>query len=189
MLKRTVIGLVAVSSALIGGFVVPNAMADDVAPAAVTISYDDSLAPEYTNEITQAIQIWNDSVNNVEIVKAPAGQQAEVTFESFDGWPQAELGPIFPGSHGNIWMGKQAIDEGYNVIRIASHEFGHSLGLPDVKPGPCESLMSGSTGGVDCTNAVPNAEEIAEVEANYANGGADAPKKTQHRVIIGWQDD
>ena len=28
MLKRTVIGLVAVSSALVGGFVVPNAMAD-----------------------------------------------------------------------------------------------------------------------------------------------------------------
>jgi snapalysin len=182
MLKRTVIGLVAVTSALVGGFVVPNAMADDVAPAAITITYDDSQAPEYTNQITQAIQIWNDSVNNVEITKAEPGQQAEVTFQSFDGWPQAELGPIMPGGHGNIWMGKQAVDEGYDVIRIASHEFGHSLGLPDVKPGPCESLMSGSTGGVDCTNATPNAEEIAEVEQNYSGAVTSTPAKK--KIVI-----
>jgi snapalysin len=182
MLKRTVIGLVAVTFALVGGFVVPNAMADDVAPAAVTITYDDSLAPEYTTQITQAIQIWNDSVNNVEIAKVQPGGQAEVTFESFDGWPQAELGPIFPGGHGTIWMGKQAVDEGYDVIRIAAHEFGHSLGLPDVKPGPCESLMSGSTGGVDCTNATPNAEEIAQVEENYS--GAATPQTTKKKVVV-----
>jgi snapalysin len=195
MLKRTVIGLFAATAVLVGGAVVPSAIADngeqtgrDVHAAAVTITYDDSAAPEYTDAITQAIQIWNDSVNNVEITKAQPGQQAEVSFESFDGWPQAELGPIMPGGHGTIWMGKQAVDEGYNVIRIAAHEFGHSLGLPDVKPGPCESLMSGSTGGVDCTNAQPNAEEIAEVEANYANGGANAPATQEHRVVIGWLD-
>jgi snapalysin len=187
MLKRTVIGLLAVTSALVGGFVVPNAMADDVAPAAVTITYDDSAAPEYADAITQAIQIWNDSVNNVEIAHVQPGQQAEVSFESFDGWPQAELGPIMPGGHGTVWMGKEAVDEGYNVIRIAAHEFGHSLGLPDVKPGPCESLMSGSTGGVDCTNATPNADEIAQVEQNYAS--ATAPTKSQQKVIIGWLDD
>jgi snapalysin len=182
MLKRTVIGLVAVTSALVGGFVVPNAMADDVAAAAVTITYDDSQAPEYTDAITQAIQIWNDSVNNVEITKVAPGGQAEVSFESFDGWPQAELGPIMPGGHGTIWMGKEAVDQGYNVIRIAAHEFGHSLGLPDVKPGPCESLMSGSTGGVDCTIAQPNAEEIAEVEQNYS-GGAKATPASKKIVI------
>ena len=182
MLKRTVIALFAVATALVGGFVVPSAMADDVAPAAVAISYDDSQAPEYVDAITQAIQIWNDSVNNVEITHVQPGQQAEVTFQSFDGWPQAELGPVMPGGHGNVWMGKEAVDQGYNVIRIAAHEFGHSLGLDDVKPGPCSSLMSGSTGGVDCTNAQPNADEIAQVEQNYS--GATTPARTQHKVMV-----
>jgi len=195
MLKRTVIGLFAATAVLVGGAVVPSAIADngeqtgrDVHAAAVTITYDDSAAPEYTDAITQAIQIWNDSVNNVEITKAQPGQQAEVSFESFDGWPQAELGPIMPGGHGTIWYGKEAVDEGYNLVRIAAHEVGHSLGLADVKPGPCESLMSGSTGGVDCANAQPNAEEIAEVEANYASGGAAATNTQQHHVVIGWMD-
>lgn len=37
--------------------------------------------------------------------------------------------------------------------------------------------MSGSTGGVDCQNVQPNAEEIAEVEANYASGFVPAQRK------------
>ncbi len=81
------------------------------------------------------------------------GQRPDITFEAFDGWPQATLGPVFPGGSGTVWYGREAVDEGYDQVRIAAHELGHNLGLPDMKPGPCSSLMSGSTGGVDCTNA------------------------------------
>jgi snapalysin len=54
------------------------------------------------------------------------------------------------------------------VVRIASHEFGHILGLPDVKPGPCSSLMSGSSAGVSCTNPYPNSTERSRVQSLYA---------------------
>lgn len=186
MIKRTVIGLFAVATALVGGFVVPSATAD-VTAAAFTITYDDSRAGEFVDVVAQGVAIWNDAVENVEIVHAEPGQHADITIVAFDGWPQATLGPVFPGGRAMVWYGRQAVDDGYDQVRIASHELGHSLGLPDVKPGPCSSLMSGSTGGVDCTNAQPNAEEIAEVEENYS--GSRAPKPVQHKVIIGWLDD
>jgi snapalysin len=67
-------------------------------------------------------------------------------------------------------MGRQAVNQGYNVVRIAAHEFGHILGLPDRKPGPCSSLMSGSSAGVACTNPIPNSTEISGVQNNYRNG-------------------
>ncbi len=86
-----------------------------------------------------------------------------------DGWPQANLGPVGPTGTVTVWMGRQAVQQGYSVVRIAAHELGHSLGLPDVKPGPCSSLMSGSTGGVSCANTKPNAAEAARVQRNYAS--------------------
>ncbi|MFO7193288.1 MULTISPECIES: snapalysin family zinc-dependent metalloprotease [Thermocrispum] len=137
--------------------------------APITITYDASRAPEYYDAITRAIAIWNEHLENVQIDEADPGDDAEVTFVADPGWPRAELGPAMPGEHLTVWMGKEAVDQGHHVVRIAAHEFGHSLGLPDMKPGPCSSLMSGSTAGVDCTNAVPNAEEIALVEENYAS--------------------
>lgn len=185
MFKRTVTSLVAILALALGllvGVSAPMASAD-IEVAAVTLTYDDSQAPEYADAIAAGIAVWNESVENVQAAKVAPGEQADVQFISDPGWPRATLGPFFPGDSGaTVWMGKEAVDEGYDVIRIAAHEFGHILGLPDMKPGPCESLMSGSTAGVDCTNPNPNAEEKAGVEQNYAQLAAQ--RKPSGKVLV-----
>ncbi|NGN68121.1 snapalysin family zinc-dependent metalloprotease [Streptomyces sp. A7024] len=143
------------------------------APAAQTVlHYDDSQAAEFKDAVAAGVKVWNDNLENVQLEKAASGEQAEIQIIADDGWPRAELGPVRPGGSATVWFGRQAVTEGYDTTRIAAHELGHSLGLPDMKPGPCSSLMSGSTAGVDCTNPQPNAEERAEVEANYGSGMA-----------------
>ena len=176
MFRRTALG---VAVALLGlvGVAAPQASAE-VSTAAVVLTYDDSQAAEFVDAVAAGAEAWNTHVTNVRIEKAEPGTRADITVIANDGWPQATLGPFFPGDGGGtVWYGRQAVNEGYNEVRIASHEFGHVLGLPDTKPGPCESLMSGSTGGVDCDNVNPNAEEVAAVEANYAGGRISAPHK------------
>ncbi|MEU0490373.1 snapalysin family zinc-dependent metalloprotease [Nocardiopsis sp. NPDC006139] len=147
--------------------------ADQVRPAAQTVLYyDSSRAAEYTSAVAAAVNVWNSSVGNVRLEPAPAGRRAEIRVIADDGWPRAHLGPVRPGGQVTVWMGRQGTAQGYDAVRIAAHELGHSLGLPDAKPGPCSSLMSGSTGGVSCTNPNPNASERARVEANYGGGAA-----------------
>ncbi|RSM91719.1 snapalysin family zinc-dependent metalloprotease [Kibdelosporangium aridum] len=169
MLRRTITGVMVAAAAAMPVTVATAAPAA-AAPAilATQLTYSDSQATQYSSQIAAAVQVWNSSVTNVQIRKATTGQTANIRFIADPGWPRAQLGPVRPGRQVTIWMGRQAIDQGYNITRIASHEMGHSLGLPDVKPGPCSSLMSGSTGGVSCTNPNPNASEKAAVQRNYA---------------------
>jgi snapalysin len=133
------------------------------AQAATTLTYNATGATQYAAEIDAGAQVWNNNVRNVRLVKTTG--RANITIIADPGWPRAQ--PTTLGN-GKIWMGKQAVDEGYSKVRIAAHEIGHILGLPDIKPGPCSSLMSGSTGGVSCTNVNPNAAEKARVERNFA---------------------
>jgi snapalysin len=168
--KRTLVGLLA-TTALIASPVAGKAheAQADVGVAVVTITYSDASAAEFKNAVAQGVAIWNANVTNVRIQKAAAGARADIRIIADNGWPRATLGPVRPGGSATVWMGRQAVTDGYNVVRIAAHELGHSLGLPDVKPGPCSSLMSGSTGGVSCTNATPNSSERSRVQNNYAN--------------------
>ncbi|TXK40707.1 snapalysin family zinc-dependent metalloprotease [Nonomuraea sp. C10] len=126
------------------------------------LRYDASRAAEFRGAVDQAAQIWNASVVNVRLV---AGTPADFVVVADDGWPRAQ--PTSLG-RGRIWMGRQATDQGYHPVRIAAHEIGHILGLPDRRTGRCTDLMSGSSAPVSCTNANPSAAERAEVDRNFA---------------------
>jgi snapalysin len=175
MLRRLLTPLLIVLSALaltlVGAAPATAAPAEQSQPLRQTVLYyDASRAAEYTSAVSSAVRVWNSSVGNVRLEPAPAGRRAEIRVVADDGWPRAHLGPVRPGGQVTVWMGREGTVAGYDAVRIAAHELGHSLGLPDAKPGPCSSLMSGSTGGVNCTNPYPNASERSRVEANYGSG-------------------
>ncbi|GGM23835.1 hypothetical protein GCM10011608_05760 [Micromonospora sonchi] len=132
------------------------------ASAARTVYYDASRAGEFRTNFDQAAQIWNSRVSNVRLVP---GTPASVTILVDDGWPRAQVTGL--GS-GRIWMGWQAVNQGYHRTRIASHELGHILGLPDRRTGLCTDLMSGSSAPVSCTNANPSSAEASRVNQLFA---------------------
>lgn len=150
---------------LIGGqaYAGPDAPADRAAAARV-VTYDASASAEFRAAVDRGAAIWNESVDNVELRPVAAGQSANIRILADDGWPRALTTSL---GNGIVYIGRQAVDQGYNTVRISSHELGHILGLPDRKPGPCTSLMSGSSAGVSCTNPYPNSAEKAEVEGNF----------------------
>ncbi|MGX1372618.1 snapalysin [Streptomyces canus] len=151
--------------------------------AAVTLRYDDSRAAGWEAAIAAGVASWNANVSNVHLVEAAPGTGAEIVIVATTGWPQATLGPVRPGRQVRVELGSQAVDQGYNKTRIAAHELGHSLGLPDTKPGPCTQLMSGSSAGTACTNATPNATERSRVQSAYASGLA-ALAPTADRMLV-----
>jgi len=151
--------------------------------AAVTLRYDDSRAAGWESAVATAVATWNANVSNVHLVEAAPGAAAEIVIVATTGWPQATLGPVRPGRQVRVELGSQAVDQGYNKTRIAAHEMGHSLGLPDTKPGPCSQLMSGSSAGTACTNATPNATERSRVQSAYASA-ITTLTPTQDRILV-----
>ncbi|WNM33701.1 snapalysin family zinc-dependent metalloprotease [Streptomyces sp. Li-HN-5-11] len=152
-------------------------------PAVVTLTYDASDAGQWAGPIKRAVQNWNAAVHNVRLEPASTPGSADYVYEATSGWPQTTLGPIFPGGNGDVQLGRQAVDEGYDATRIAAHETGHILGLPDHYSGPCSELMSGHGPGTACTNAKPDAAEAARVDRNYADG-TPAVRPHHHQVVI-----
>ncbi|AJP00238.1 metalloprotease [Streptomyces cyaneogriseus subsp. noncyanogenus] len=148
----------------------PASQSSTARAAAVTLRYDDSRAAGWEAAIAAGVASWNASVSNVRLVEAAPGTAAEIVIVATTGWPQATLGPVRPGRQVRVELGSQAVSQGYNKTRIAAHELGHSLGLPDTKPGPCSQLMSGSSAGTACTNATPNTTERSRVQSAYASG-------------------
>ena len=161
----------------------PVAQQPTAQAAVVTLRYDDSRAAGWEAAIAAGVASWNASVTNVRLVEAAPGGGAEIMIVATSGWPQATLGPVRPGRQVRVELGSQAVNDGYDKTRIAAHELGHSLGLPDTKPGPCSQLMSGSSAGTACTNAVPNATERSRVQSAYASGVA-ALVPADGRILI-----
>lgn len=132
----------------------------EAAPRIVT--YNSSNTGEFQAAIDKGAQIWNASVVNVQFRKVTGA--ANVTVSVDNQWPRAYVTSL---GRGRWVMGRQAVNEGHDTVRISSHEFGHLLGLPDRRTGLCTDLMSGASAGTSCKNPNPNTREKAEVEANF----------------------
>ncbi|MBO4210129.1 snapalysin family zinc-dependent metalloprotease [Micromonospora echinofusca] len=168
-LFRTAAGLLAVALSLVGVQVVAAAPAS---AAARIVYYDVSRAGEFATNFDQAAAIWNSRVTNVQLQR---GTPASVKIYVDSGWPRAY---VYGLGSGVIYMGWQAVNQGYNRTRIASHELGHILGLPDNRTGLCSDLMSGSSAPVSCTNAYPSATEASRVNSLFGTSAFTGPVAT-----------
>ncbi|MER5995018.1 snapalysin family zinc-dependent metalloprotease [Streptomyces viridosporus] len=178
-------GLAAVlvmSFPLLGGQAVAAPSGGTAGPSAAArvLTYDATGAAEFRSAVDRGAAIWNESVNTVELRPAASGQRADIRVLADSGWPRAL--PTSLGK-GTVYIGRQAVNQGYNTVRISSHELGHILGLPDRKPGPCSSLMSGSSAGTSCTNPYPNAAEREEVEGNFAGAASTGTPAPAPRAV------
>jgi snapalysin len=153
----------------------------------VTLTYSVNQAGQWAGAIAQGVQNWNAALHNVRFQQVSSSTSANFVYKATSGWPQTTLGPIFPGGgRGQVQLGQEAVDEGYDMTRIAAHETGHILGLLDDYSGPCTELMSGHGPGTACTNAQPDAAEAAEADRNYAGGTAALRPDRQQVVIDIW---
>ncbi|MGW2544066.1 snapalysin family zinc-dependent metalloprotease [Kitasatospora sp. NPDC001574] len=161
----------------------PDAARTGAAAAVTTLYYDATRAAGWEAAVSAGVASWNANTKNVKLVAARPGTRAEIQIVATTGWPQATLGPVRPGGQARVELGSQAVTEGHDKTRIAAHEIGHNLGLPDTKPGPCSQLMSGSSAGTTCKNAVPNAAERSRVESAYAGRTAAHDPAEGHLLV------
>ncbi|SMF78933.1 snapalysin [Streptomyces sp. Amel2xC10] len=137
-----------------------------------TVYYNASQAPSFSSVIATAVSIWNGSVSNVKF-QATSGSGDLAFREGND--PSGSYAATDGHGRGYIFL-DYAQNRRYDPVRVAAHETGHALGLPDHYSGPCSELMSGGGPGPSCTNAYPNAAERSRVERLWANGMAKALK-------------
>ncbi|MEU2552489.1 snapalysin [Streptomyces sp. NPDC013313] len=139
----------------------------------VTVYYNASQAPTFRSQISSAASIWNSSVTNVKL----ASTTGSADFSYYEG-NDSRGSYASTNGHGSGYIFLDyAQNRQYDSIRVAAHETGHVLGLPDHYSGPCSELMSGGGPGTSCTNRYPNATERSRVNQLWANGLAKALNK------------
>ncbi|MFF0295330.1 snapalysin [Kitasatospora sp. NPDC004615] len=136
---------------------------------AVTVTYDASSAPTFRTVISQAAQIWNSSVSNVQL---RSGSNAD--FRYYEGNDSRGSYASTDGHGSGYIFLDYAQNRQYSSVRVTAHETGHVLGLPDHYSGPCSELMSGGGPGTSCTNPYPNATERSRVNSLWQYGLAAA---------------
>lgn len=180
MLRRSFVRAVAGVAAAIGVALPLQVLSATPATAAARILYyDASGAGEFVNVVHQGAANWNASVTNVRLERWASGRPRNIVVTVDNGWPRAQVTSL---GNGRIWMGRQAVQQGYYPPRISTHEFGHILGLPDRRTGLCADLMSGSSAPISCRNAFPNATEAATVNRRFA--GTAAATVTVERELV-----
>jgi snapalysin len=155
---RRILGATLVSAALLLGSATP------AHAAARIVFYDASRAAEFVSAVNQGAANWNARVSNVQLRAVPPGGRADVVVTAANGWPFAVTQGL---GRGEISFGRDAVNQGHFPPRIAAHEFGHILGLPDNRTGVCADLMSGGSAPPTCRNAFPNPQEAARVQSNF----------------------
>ncbi|MGW5275226.1 snapalysin [Streptomyces sp. NPDC004044] len=138
---------------------------------AVTVYYNASHAPSFRSQISSAAAIWNSSESNVKLQAASSGADFSY-YEGND--PRGSHASTNGHGSGYIFL-DYAQSRQNDAVRVATHETGHVLGLPDDYSGPCSELMSGGGPGPSCTNRYPNATERSRVDQLWATGLAQAP--------------
>ncbi|MFF1360032.1 snapalysin [Streptomyces sp. NPDC058297] len=127
---------------------------------AVTVYYNASQAPSFRSQISTAASIWNSSESNVKLQATSSG--ADFSYREGND-PDGSYAST--NGHGNGYVFLDYTQSRQNdSIRVATHETGHVLGLPDNYSGPCSELMSGGGPGPACTNRYPNTTERSRVD-------------------------
>ncbi|TQM79013.1 snapalysin [Saccharothrix saharensis] len=167
MLVRKAVGVLAGVLGLMLPLVAVAAPSASAEPQALvrTLYYDVSQAQEFVADWDRAATNWNNSVSNVKLARRTSTSGVNIRILADNGWPRAYVSSL---GNGTVYMGRQAVQQGYHRPRISTHEIGHILGLPDRRTGLCADLMSGSSAPVSCRNELPNAAERAEVERRFA---------------------
>ncbi|MFC5785955.1 MULTISPECIES: snapalysin [Streptomyces] len=138
---------------------------------AVTLYYNASQAPSFRSQISSAAAIWNSSESNVKLQAATSGADFSYREGNDPHGSHADT-----NGHGSGYIFLDYTQSRQNdSVRVATHETGHVLGLPDDYSGPCSELMSGGGPGPSCTNRYPNATERSRVDQLWAAGLAKAP--------------